>query len=82
MSRHDHFQKPQRVDQYGEYLQQRNGPKGGATRQPKEMKASAIPNALVLSSSSVYLRAIIVLNIIIIAIAAYARTYHYETPLS
>ena len=30
-------------------------PKGGATRQPKEMKASAIPNAFVRSSSSVYL---------------------------
>ncbi|TNN83760.1 hypothetical protein EYF80_005936 [Liparis tanakae] len=34
-------------------------PKGGATRLPKEMNASAMPSAVLLSDSSVYLSAII-----------------------
>ena len=36
----------------------KNPPKGGATRQPKEINARAIPRALVLSASSVYLEII------------------------
>ena len=33
----------------------KNPPKGGATRHPKDIKARAIPRALDLSASSVYL---------------------------